>query len=271
MTKVPTPPVIVITGASSGIGKALAERYAQAGWRVVLAARNERQLKETAQALTQQYGNVNLSVVCDVSKNEDCKKLIAKTLAKFGTLNVLINNAGISMRAAFPKLDLVVLENLMQVNFWGMVYCTHAAMPALLAAHGTVVGISSIAGFRGLPERTGYSSSKFAMNGFLESLRTELLHSGVNVLTVCPGFTKSNIRNVALTSDGSPQKESPRDENKMMSAEAVAEAVFAAVEKRKRMIVLTTQGKLTQWLNRFFPSWMDGMVYRNFQKEGKSA
>jgi len=130
-----------------------------------------------------------------------------------------------------------------------------------------VVGISSIAGYRGLPGRTGYSASKFAMQGFLEALRTELMPSGVHVLVACPGFTASNIRNVALTADGSAQGESPREEEKMMTAEEVASYILKAVQHRKRDLVLTSQGKITVWLNRLFPSLADKLVYKHMAKE----
>ncbi|MBX3102468.1 MAG: SDR family NAD(P)-dependent oxidoreductase, partial [Bacteroidetes bacterium] len=136
---------------------------------------------------------------------------------------------------------------------------------------GSIVGVSSIAGYRGLPERTGYSASKFALNGFLESLRTELLPTGVHVLTACPGFTASNIRKVALTGDGQQQGESHRDEGRMMSAEAVAEAIYTATVRRKRTLILTRQGKLTVFLNKWLPAWMDRMVYKHLQKEANSS
>ncbi|HQR94595.1 MAG TPA: SDR family NAD(P)-dependent oxidoreductase, partial [Sediminibacterium sp.] len=146
--------------------------------------------------------------------------------------------------------------------------CTKFALPHILKNNGTVVGVSSIAGYRGLPGRSGYSASKFAVNGFLESLRTELLHSGTNVLWVCPGFTTSNIRNVALNKSGKSQGESPMNEGAMMSAETCAHHIIEAIEKRKRTIVLTFTGKRTVFLNRFFPSLADKLVNKFFYKDG---
>jgi short-subunit dehydrogenase len=150
------------------------------------------------------------------------------------------------------------------------VYCTKFALPALLKNKGTVVGISSIAGFKGLPGRTGYSASKFALNGFLETLRIENMKKGLHVLICAPGFTASNIRNTALTKDGSMQSESPLDESKLMSSEEVAEHLLEAIRKRKPTLVLTTMGKLTVLLNKFFPSFMDKMTYNHMAKEPNS-
>lgn len=171
------------------------------------------------------------------------------------------------MRALFKDLDLAVLKTLMDVNFWGAVYCCKYAMPSLLASKGSIVGVSSIAGYRGLPGRTGYSASKFAMNGFLESLRVENLKTGIHVMVACPGFTASNIRNTALDISGNQHGETSMDEGKMMSAEEVAKEILKGVEKRKRTIIMTTQGKLAVWLNKIYPSWLDKQVYSLFAKE----
>ena len=236
--------VVIITGASSGIGEACATVFAAKGAKVVLAARNIEKLTIIADEL-QKRGAVVLSVCCDVSKESECQSLIKITLESFGRIDVLINNAGLSMRALFADLDLKVLHQLMDTNFWGAVYCTKYALPSLLQNHGSVVGISSIAGKKGLPGRTGYTASKFAMEGFLETLRTENLKNGLHVLVACPGFTATSIRSTALSSSGDVQGESPRDEAKMMQPEAVAKAIYNAVVKRKRDLILTTNGKLT--------------------------
>jgi short-subunit dehydrogenase len=158
----------------------------------------------------------------------------------------------------------------MDVNFWGTVYCTRFALPYLLQTKGTVVGVSSIAGFKGLPGRTGYSASKFAMQGFLETLRIENRKKGLNVLIACPGFTASNIRNTALAADGSFQGESPRDEESMMKAEDVAVRISNAIEKHRKILVMTTQGKMTVILNKLFPFIMDRVVYNHMAKEPDS-
>jgi dehydrogenase/reductase SDR family protein 7B len=260
--------VIIITGASSGIGKACAEVFAKAGSKVVIAARDPEKLSEVENEL-KKYSEV-LSVVADVSKENDCRNLIEATVKKFGGMDVLINNAGISMRALFEEADLNVLRRLMDTNFWGTVCCTKYALPHLLKSKGSIVGISSIAGKKGLPGRTGYSASKFAMEGFLESLRTENLKKGLHVLVACPGFTSTNIRNASLLKNGNAQGESPRDEKQMMQPELVAQKIHRAIRKRKRDLVLTTNGKLTFWLNKFFPSLMDVLVYGHLAKEKDS-
>ncbi len=256
--------VIIITGASSGIGKALAIRALGEGALLAVGARNVTSMQE----YTKMHDpSVYLVVRTDVSQDTDCRELIEKTLEKFGRIDVLINNAGISMRALFADVELSVLEKLMDVNFWGAVRCTKYALPHLLLTNGSVVGVSSIAGYRGLPARTGYSASKFALQGFLEALRTENLKTGLHVLTACPGFTSSNIRKTALAGDGSMQGESPRAEDQMMSAEEVAGQIFRAIEKRKRTLILTRQGKLTVLLNKLCPGYTDKLVYKHMARE----
>jgi short-subunit dehydrogenase len=261
--------VVVITGASSGIGKALAFEFSGKGSKVVLGARNHDNLKKVADEINRQGGEA-VYCVADVSDENDCKNLILTGVEKYGKIDILINNAGISMRATFNDLKLDVLKRLMDINFWGTVYCTKHALPFLLETKGSVVGVSSIAGLKGLPGRTGYSASKFAMNGFMETLRIENLKTGLHVLMAFPGFTASNIRNTALAADGSMQGESPRDEGKMMTAEEVANHIYKAVVKRKNRIILTSQGKLTFWINKFFPNWLDKQVYKHMAKEPDS-
>jgi dehydrogenase/reductase SDR family member 7B len=261
--------VVIITGASSGIGKALAIKLAELNAKLVLAARNAEALEMLAEKI--EAGNENLLIVkTDVSKESDCQELISKAINRFGRIDILINNAGISMRALFESTDLAVIKQLMDVNFWGTVYCTKYAIPFLLQTQGSLVGISSIAGYKGLPGRSGYSASKFAMQGFLETLRIENMKKGLHVLIACPGFTASNIRNTALSANGSQQGESPRDEANMMTAEEVAEKIIIAIQKRKHRIILTTVGKLTVLLNKFFPKAVDQMVFNHMAKEPDS-
>jgi short-subunit dehydrogenase len=259
--------VVIITGASSGIGKAMAVEFARRGANLVLGARQYVTLCELAQDLEKQFNIKAIAVQCDVSVEEDCKLLIKQAIVTFKHIDVLVNNAGISMRALFKDAEVDVLKRVMDVNFWGTVYCTKYALPEIINTKGSVVGVSSIAGYKGLPGRTGYSASKFAMNGFLDSLRVENLKNGVHVMTACPGFTASNIRNTALAKDGSQQGESSMDENKMMTAEAVAKRIVSGVESRKRTLIMTFQGKLTVFLSKFLPGFLDKMVYNVFTKE----
>jgi short-subunit dehydrogenase len=259
--------IVVITGASSGIGKALAAELASRGANLVLGARKYGELVKISDELAAKYHVKSVAVKCDVAVEQDCVNLINQAIANFGKIDVLINNAGISMRALFKDVDLNVLKTLMDVNFWGTVYCTKHALPELLKSKGSVVGVSSIAGYKGLPGRSGYSASKFAMNGFLDVLRMENLKTGLHVLTACPGFTASNIRNTALAKDGSQQGESTLNEKKMMTAEAVAKHIAHSIERRSRTLILTGQGKLTVALSKFVPGFLDKMVYNVFRKE----
>ncbi len=261
--------VVIITGASSGIGKALAFEFGNQGAIVVITGRNHANLSEAAAEL--QAANIQQhAIVCDSSSEEQTRAMVQEVIQRFGKIDMLINNAGISMRSMFETVDLKVLKQVMDINFWGTVYATHACLPYLKKSKGGIIGISSIAGYRGLPVRTGYSASKFAMNGFLEALRTELIGTGVHVLTACPGFTASNIRNTSLTSDGSISGESMREEEKMMTAEEVAYVIRRAYEAKKKTLVLTFQGKLTVFLNKWLNSLMDKLVYNTLKKEKDS-
>ncbi|SMO49401.1 SDR family oxidoreductase [Solitalea koreensis] len=258
---------VIITGASSGIGKACAKEFARQGANLVLGARSYVALCEFSQELEKQYGIRSVAVGVDVSREEDCKHLIGQAQLTFGKIDVLVNNAGISMRALFKDLDLNVLRQVMDINFWGTVYCTKYALPAIIKSQGSIVGVSSIAGYKGLPGRTGYSASKFAMQGFLESVRIENLKNNVHVLLACPGFTASNIRNSALNKNNEQQGESSMDEGKMMTSEEVARIIVTGVKKRKRDLIITGQGKLTVFLSRWFPALTDKLVYNHFTKE----
>lgn len=258
--------VVLITGGTSGIGRACALEFGRAGAKVVITGRDAVKLAATAAELVA-AGIEYHTVQGDVGVVADANRTVADTVAAFGRLDVLINNAGLSMRAKFADVNVQILEQLMQTNFFGTVYITKAALPYLLASKGTIVGISSIAGYRGLPGRTGYSASKFAMNGFLEALRTELLPVGVNVLTAAPGFTASNIRHTALLANGQPQQDTPRNEAKMMTSEKVAQHLRRAVAQRQRTMVLTGEGKLVVFLNKWLPGLMDKLVLSNFRKE----
>ncbi len=257
--------VVIITGASSGIGEALARKFAAQGSRLVLAARRLEKLENLSRDISPAEV---LIVRTDVSKEEECRELIDKAIARFGAIDVLINNAGISMRALFEETDLSVIRRLMDVNFWGTVYCTKYALPYILQKRGTVAGIISVAGHVGLPGRTGYSASKYAVRGFLDALRIENLRKGLHVLVAAPGFTASEVRLSALDGKGDQQGESPRNEKKMMPAHVCAAHIYKAVVRRKRELVLTFfEGKLTVLIGKFFPALLDELTYRHMSKE----
>ena len=265
--------VVILTGASSGIGLASVNHFAALGAKVVLAARSIDKLEKITEKLGQQTTVNRQQLLCvktDVTKEEDCKNLIEKTVERFGKIDVLVNNAGISMRAVFKDMDLKVMKSLMDTNFWGTVYCTKYALPYLLETKGSVVGVISTAGYVGLPARTAYSASKFAVRGFLETLRIEHLYDGLHVMVFAPGFTASNIRNVALTADGSPQGETPRNEEKMMSAERVARILARGIARRRAQMVLTPLGKATLFVSRNLPRVTDMVEYKMMSNEPNS-
>lgn len=259
--------VAVVTGGSDGIGRAIVLALLRQGCKVATCARNYDKLY----ALKASHPDEDSLFIytADVSKEQDCEIFIEKTIEQFGTIHILVNNAGVSMRGLFMDTELDTFRKLMDVNFWGNLYCAKLALPHIIKNKGSLVGISSIAGFRGLPGRSGYSASKFAVNGWMEALRTELLETGVNVLTVCPGYTASNIRSAALTENGMPQGSSPLDEDEMMSADECAEFILEAIEKRKRTLILTGTGKRTVILNRFFPTLTDKLTRKFYYKDGR--
>lgn len=257
---------VAITGGSEGIGKALVENLLAQGAYVATCARNPDKLNHLK--IKNTAGNL-FTVVADVSLEPDCKNFIEATVQNFGGMDILINNAGISMRAMFADAELDTIRRLMDTNFWGTVYCSKFALPYIKQSKGSIAAISSIAGYRGLPGRCGYSASKFAINGFMEALRTELITDGVNVLLASPGFTASNIRKVALDKNGKPQGETPLDESKLMSSEECARHILHAIEKRRRSLVLTLNGKQTIFLNKFFPYLADKLIHQFFFKNGE--
>lgn len=261
--------VVVITGASSGIGRAAAILFASYGARLVLAARSIEKLMTLADEITSDRYSV-LCVKTDVSVEEDCRKMIEEAVERFGRIDILINNAGISMRASFDTVELSVLKRLMDVNFWGTVYCTKYALPWLKKSHGSVVGVISVAGYAGLPGRTGYSTSKFAIRGFLETLRMEHLDDGIHVMVFAPGYTASNVRNAALLADGSPQGSTPKDESKLMSAEKVAEKLAYGLYRRKREMILTALGYWDVFFYKRFPRLMDWIQVRYIKRQEKT-
>ena len=263
--------VIIITGASSGIGLASVRLWASHGNKLVLAARSLGKLEAAAaEILADPATPPETELLCvktDVSVEEDCRRMVEQTVARFGGIDILVNNAGVSMRALFLDVDLAVLHRLMDVNFWGTVYCTKYALPYILERKGSVVGVNSAAGYAGLPARTGYSASKFAVRGFLETIRIEHVNDGLHVLVFAPGFTTSNVRRAALTADGTPQGDSPRDESKMMSAEKVARKLERAIGRRKREVILTFIAHLELFVKRHLSRHMDRWSYNYMARE----
>ncbi len=258
--------VVIVTGASSGIGLEISKKFANQGANVVMLARSIDKLTQCVAELEGEH----LAVRCDVTSVEDCQNAITQCVDKFGRIDVLVNNAGLSMRALFDDVDLEVLHKLMDVNFWGTVNCTKFALPYIQQTKGSIIGISSVAGYHGLPARTGYSASKYAMHGFLETVRIENLRKGVHVMIAAPGFVESNVRFSALTADGTAQGESPREEGKMMTASEVARRVVRATAKRKRSLLMDFNGKATNILKKFAPRLLDKLFFNHMASEPDS-
>ena len=260
-----SPRTIIITGASDGIGAEMARQLARRhgkGVGLVLAARNERLLGEVAGACTA-LGAHTLALPTDVREASQCRALVAQTVARFGRIDVLVNNAGVSAQALLSEVrteDLGWYEDLMRVNLWGAVWCTHAALPHLTAVRGQVVAVSSLAGLFGVPGRTAYSASKFAMTGFFEALRIELKGSGVAVTTAYPGVVDTRIRYRGYNARGEPAGSSGLKEDGAMSTEACARLIITGMDKRQREVVMTAKGKAGRWLRLLVPGLVEKLA-----------
>jgi NAD(P)-dependent dehydrogenase (short-subunit alcohol dehydrogenase family) len=254
--------VVVITGASSGIGRELALQLARQGAHLVLAARN----REALDAVAKDCGSIGVDtrvVKADVGERNDCERMIRTAMDAFGRIDMLINNAGISMRVRFDEItDPSLFEQLIRINYLGAVWCTMYALPHLKKTKGRIVAVSSIAGKTGVPMRTAYSASKHAMAGFFESLRLELIPEGVSVTTIYPGFVTTDIRLRALGADGKPVGADAQNDVADMSAAECARITLDAAAKRKREVVMTAKAKLGVWLKLLAPGIVDRMTLK---------
>ena len=257
--------LIVITGASDGIGAEMARQLARrygSDVALVLAARNEARLNQVARECTALGAHATV-VQTDVSQEDQCRSLITKASALHGRIDALINNAGMSAQALFEDVkadDLVWYEQLMRINLWGSVWCTHAALPWLKQSHGSIVAVSSLAGLIGVPGRTAYSATKFAMTGFFEALRAELKTAGVSVTTAYPGVVATNIRHHGFNAAGEAAGSSGLKEDDAMSIEECARLILMGMEKREREVVMTAKGKLGRWLKLLAPAQVEAMA-----------
>lgn len=260
--------VVIITGASAGIGRELALQLAAQRAQLALAARDRARLEEVARACAER-GARAIVVPTDVGDEAQCRALVEQTIAAFGRLDVLINNAGLSMWARFEELtDLAPFEEMMRVNYLGSVYCTHAALPHLRRSRGRLVAVSSLTGRTGVPTRSGYAATKHAMVGFFDSLRIELAGSGVSVTLVYPGFVATEIRERAYGADGRPlgRGNSPVHEADVMTAEVCARQILRAAAGRRRELVMTLRGRVGAWLKLIAPALVDWIALRAIQQ-----
>ncbi len=260
--------VVVLTGASIGIGRALAFQLADQGAKLVLAARNQEQLEEVAH-ICQARGSEALAIPTDVVDQGQCERLIQQAVDAYGQIDTLVNNAGISMWTHFDEIeDVSILERIMQVNYFGSMYCTHYALPHLKQSQGRLVGISSLAGKTGVPTRSGYAASKHAMVGFFDTLRIELAEDSVSVTVIYPGFVLTEIRKRAYTGDGQPLGKEPVQEKGAMTPEECARLIVPAMAARKRELIMTPRGKVGQWIKLIAPRLVD-RIARNAIEKGR--
>jgi short-subunit dehydrogenase len=264
----------ILTGASDGIGAELARQLAQrlgpeAG--IVLAARQQALLEEVA-AQCRSHGSEVLVAPTDVSDPAQCRTLVERSIERFGWLDALINNAGVSAQALFEEVqpeNLGWYEDLMRVNLWGSVWCTHAALPHLQASKGQIVAVSSLAGLVGVPGRTAYSASKFAMTGFFEALRAELKPAGVGVTTAFPGVVATGIRYRGYNAAGQPAGSSGLKEDDAMPVSVCARLILDGMERRQREVVMTTRGKVGRLLKLLAPGVVENMALAALKDEVK--
>ncbi|HOV33876.1 MAG TPA: SDR family oxidoreductase [Candidatus Hydrogenedens sp.] len=259
--------VVVITGASEGIGRALAKVCAREEAKLVISARNEERLKGLAEEI-EDTGSPILIVKADITKPEDCSNLIHQAIKHWGKLDILVNNAGRTMWCPFDEIEnFQMVEEIMQTNFFGSLYCTYYALPYLYQTQGQIVVIASVAGLTGVPCRTIYSASKHAQIGFFESLRVEVEPKGVHITIVAPDFVKSEIHKRALKGNGSPLQQTPMVESKIMTAEECAELILKAILKKQRLLITSTRGKIGRWLKLLCPSLVDKIARKAIERK----
>jgi short-subunit dehydrogenase len=253
---------VLVTGASEGIGRALALALAAEGARLALNARHEARLEQAARECAA-HGAQVLVAPGDLSRAEDCVRVVERTVAHFGALDVVVNNAGVTMWSRFDAMhDLGVFATVLGVNFLGAVRITAAALPHLKSSRGLIVAVASIAGLTGVPERTAYAASKHAMVGFFESLRIELRGSGVGVTIVAPDFVVTELHRRALGPDGVPLGVTPMQEAHLMSAAECARRMMRAMRRRERLLVTSRRGRFARWARLLAPGLVDAMAAR---------
>lgn len=260
--------VVVITGGAGGLGAAFARAFGSVGAKLVLLDLRAEALKETAGQL-KELGYPCLAIPCDLTDEEACRAAFAEIEAEFGRIDVLINNAGLSHRSLFAETETIVFRRIMEVNFFGSLYATQAALPNLQESRGLIIVISTVAGFAPLIGRTGYAASKHALHGLFETLRLELEGTGVEVLIACPGFTATRMEAMAMGGDGHPVTQNKVTVGRVATPESVAAEVLQAAHDSRRMIVLTGTGKLSRIISRIFPRVYEKMMARRIWPEFK--
>lgn len=257
--------VAIVTGSSRGIGKAIARLLAEHGAAVVLNGRNPERLASAEKELLAIHDRV-LSVSADVSTPEGGQLLVGKALERFGRIDILINNVGVSMRGRFAGLDPGVFDSMFKSNVAGAVSPSIAALPNLRETKGSLVFITSLAGIRGLPGLSAYSSAKMSLRAIAESIRIEEKSHGIHVGLIYVGYTENEAGKETVAADGSLVKIAPRSGKGVQTMESVARAVFKTISRRKFISVLTPIGKLNAVMQRFFPRLVEWIILANLEK-----
>jgi len=260
---------VLVTGAGGGLGRAVALRFAQAGAQIAALDKDATGVERLRDEV-ERLGGQCLVLPCDITDAEACAQAVAATVQRFGSLDVLVNNAGMSQRSGFAATDLAVIRRVMDVNFYGAVHCTKAALPHITATRGLIVAVSSVAGYAPLIARTGYAASKHAMHGFFESLRTELAPAGVDVMMVCPSFIATQIDRNALGGDGQPVRHAQVTTGGRLSPEAVAERIFAGAERNRRLLLVGRTAWQAWWVSRLAPGLYEKLMARRLSSELES-
>jgi NAD(P)-dependent dehydrogenase (short-subunit alcohol dehydrogenase family) len=258
--------VVVVTGAAGGLGRALCLRFGAAGARIVALDRDGPSLEDCIARL-KEAGVATVGEPCDVTREDDCVRAMAAARRAFGGIDTLVNNAGITHRSAFARTDAAVIRRVMEVNFFGALHCTHAALPDLVASKGSVIAISSVAGFAPLIARTGYAASKHALHGFFDSLRSEIEPLGVNVLLVCPSFIQTGIEKNALGGDGSLARHPQSIVGTRTTAETMAGKIFEAARNGRRLLLPGAVARASWWVSRLAPRLYEHLMVRKMRGE----
>jgi NAD(P)-dependent dehydrogenase (short-subunit alcohol dehydrogenase family) len=258
--------VVVVTGAAGGLGQALCLRFGAAGARVVALDREAAAL-EALLARLEAAGIAAIGTACDVTREDDCLRAMAEARRALGGIDVLVNNAGITHRSAFTRTDPAVIRRVMEVNFFGALHCTHAALEDLVARRGMIVAVSSVAGFAPLIARTGYAASKHALHGFFDSLRTEVGPLGVKVLLVCPSFIQTGIEKNALGGDGNPARHAQSIVGGRSTPEAMAEKIFNAASEERRLLLPDAVSRSSWWVSRLAPRLYERLMVKKLGQE----
>jgi NAD(P)-dependent dehydrogenase (short-subunit alcohol dehydrogenase family) len=257
---------IVISGAASGLGRALALRFGRAGSRVVAVDRDAEALQRLRQDMAAAGCEV-LALPCDVTSEQECAAAVAAALDRFGRIDAVINNAGISHRSPFEATATAVLRRVLEVNLFGAIHLTRPSLPALRQSRGLIVAISSVAGYAPLIARTGYAASKHALHGFFESLRTEVAADGIDVMLVCPSFIATGIDRNALGPDGRAASHAQIVVGRRLQPDAVAERIFRGCERRQRLLLIGRTARAAWWVSRLAPALYERVMARRLRGE----